>query len=193
MGLASKHPAFLLYGMSSQTAKYLRETFLRFTKVPRVQTLTPALMEAGKPFFVDVSGHDSASIRQLRRTLQEANYRAYIYVFEAAMPRQLSESWIQQQATYGFIRQFANILIVENRGLKRLIEHVEAVLEAEEPKGPKPAKEPTEVDRLRDSQKQELLMTKNRQNNDMLQAKMGELKKQSRETSEKLQQSSAKG
>jgi hypothetical protein len=166
--------------MSVQAASALRETMAR-TSVPRVQTFdrkAERLMEQHQPLYVDVSGHSYIAVRALHRNLEERGYQPHIYVKEAALPRQLSEAWINQQATYGLLREGLA------RDLRIIIDakHLLALVEAEVKK----PKEPNEVDRLKLQQKQQDLQLKTTQNNDLLQAQERELQAKAREKSQKI-------
>jgi hypothetical protein len=58
--------------------------------------------------------------------------------------------------------------------------------EADTSRPPGAPKQPTEVDRLKDTQKQQLILTKARQANELLQAKQRELAKKSRDDMNKI-------
>lgn len=183
MGLtASRHrqPAFLLYGTSPKAAQEMRESFAR--------TIRPAHPTVR---FRDVSGMSYVEIRQLHRLLEQKGYKPTIYVKEAPLPRMVTESWVKQQATYGLLRSgsvASAIVTLGKYGILEMVTHVESVLEAETTT----PKQPTEVDRLKTQQKQEILSTQERQNSQLLQAKQRELQKKSREQQQKLANPGAK-
>jgi nicotinic acid mononucleotide adenylyltransferase len=176
--------AFLLYGTTLTGARTFRTVF--DVGMPRVKVFNEAahrLMEANKPFYVDVSGHSYSAVRSLMRTLSEAHYRTTIYLQEAPLPRQINEAWMKQHATYGLLRQLKRTVIVEDAVTAAA--HAMRLLREAESSTPAP-KQPTEVDRLRERQKQEVLSTKQRQSNDLLQAQQRELQKKNRESQQKI-------
>lgn len=182
--------AFLLYGMTPRAAKSLREA-MTHTGVPRLQAFnaqTMPLLEARQSFYIDLSGHSFGAMCELSRLLESMHYAQHIYVKEAPLPVQITESWLAQQTTYGLLRTKNPVILSPSTGARQLIEHVRTILEAGEA-----PKEPTEVDQLRMQQKKSLLLTKTQQNNDMLQAKTRELEKKSRESQEKIDQPKADG
>lgn len=176
--------AFLLYGMTLKAAETLRATMQR-TNVPRVSVFneqTDALMKTHQPFYVDVSGHSYATISTLRKDLRRAGYQTHMYVKEGALPTMLSEAWVEQMSVYGMIRVglLSELVVLD---AKRSASHLLKLVREE--LTPKP-KAPTEVDRLKTQQKQQLIMLKTQQNNDLLQAQTRELEKKSREQQQKL-------
>lgn len=167
-------PVFLLYGTSKAAAWALQESFEK--------TIRPAHPTVQ---FFNVSGRSAVDIKQFHRTLKEHGYTPTIYVKEAALPRVVNESWMKTQTTCGELRRWnQNLIVLGKHGILEMVTHVETVLEAEG-QAPKP-KETSEVQRLQVQQKQEELLTKKRQSDQMLQAKQRELSKKSREQQQKL-------
>jgi hypothetical protein len=181
MGLTKGH-AFLLCGLTLTTAKLLREAFTPL--VPRVRVFNraaDALMEQSRPFFVDVSGHAEDVIRQLMTRLAEANYDTTIYMPEEPMPAMFTEGWLRQRSHAGMLRTWAQTVVTEDVDAAKA--HAQRVLKVDA-KGK--SKAPTDVDRVKDRQGQELISLKQRQNDDLLQAKKQDLETKSRDAAEKI-------
>lgn len=181
-----KGQAFLLYGMSAQAASLLREA-MAATNLPRVQTFgtkaTDKLLEARKPFYVDVSGHSYLAVRGLHQNLARNGYQPHIYVKEAAMPTVITEGWLALCSTYGMLRAALrdDMLVIKNSKHLR-----EAAAKAFKPK------QPTEVDRLKLAQQKREIMQKTQDSNEILQAKERDLEKKAREKTAELQKPKVK-
>lgn len=180
-----KGRAFLLYGMTAQSAQDLRESLYR-SDIKRVQTFdarAQKVMEARQPLFTDVSGHSFAAIQNLVKLLEARKYTTTIYVCEAPLPRYISEGWVKQQSTYGMLRlKFPKMVVVEDGACA--LAHARRTLKEEG--GSPQVKQPTEVDRLKERQKQQNVQTKERQGQEVLQAKTRELQKKTREDQQKI-------
>jgi hypothetical protein len=174
-----KKSAFLLYGTSVRAAKELRESFTQ-----RVVRAFPSV------YVRDISALNYTDIRVVHQLLEKRGYTPTIYVKEGALPTTVTESWLRVNSTYGMLRQSRdardmNLIVLGKHGVMEMVAHAATLLEAE---GAKPAKAPSEVDRLRTQQKQQDLLTKKRENDQLLQAKQRELSKKSREQYQKLTQ-----
>jgi hypothetical protein len=179
MGLteSTRHrtPCFLLYGTTRASARDLREAFERYVK--RVHP-TVRYRDISEMTFMDIS--------RLRRLLESRGYAPTIYVKEAPLPRTVSESWLKTSAVYGQMRRMPNVITLS--GTREMVIHAETVFE-EVKHGNAPAnREPSEADRLRISQKQQDLLAKRREGDEMLAAKERDLQKKSREQLDKLNQ-----
>lgn len=170
--------AFLLFGTSPSASHQLREAFIRLMPV-----------HPGMP-WQDVSTMSYRHIKQLVREAKQCGYRTTTYVLEGALPATLNESWVKRLSTYGLLRHDAkNLIVLGPHRLLEMVTHLETVLEADEDNKPAGGdKEPTESDRLRLAQQQELLATKQRQGEELLQTKQRELQDKSNEAQQKLRE-----
>lgn len=178
-----KKSAFLLYGTSVKAAKELREAFTQ-----RVARAFPGV------YVRDISALNYTDIRVLHQILEKQGYTPTIYAKEAALPRHVTESWLRVNSTYGMLRQSRdardmNLIVLGKHGVMEMVAHAVTMLEAA---GAKPVKGPSEVDRIRTQQKQQDLLTKKRENDQLLQAKQRELSNKSREQYQKLTQPKGK-
>jgi nicotinic acid mononucleotide adenylyltransferase len=174
----SRKPAFLLFGTSRTAAGQLRDAF-----EGTVQKAHPDVP------YRDISGMSYAAIRTLRRRLFEHGYmQPTIYVMEGVLPKAINEAWLQTNSTYGMLRKgmTQNLIVLGQYGIREMVTHAETVLEEVKHGSPTKPKEPSESDRLRTNQQQELLLAKKRQGDEMLAAKQRDLTKKSREAEDKL-------
>ena len=175
MGLNEEQFAVMTYGATPADAAVLREAFRNVRNV------------------IDVSGKTATSVIREHARLEKAGRKVRVYVREALLRKMpLTESTrVQRTLTVTVIKEALarDIVIVSSDAMnisKDVREHIEQmfnvtlVAEAEAPK------QPTEVDRLKNKQKQELLSVKQRQGSDMLQAQKRELDKSARENQEKI-------
>ncbi len=175
--------AFVTIAQTRTDAKAMYEAFQAGVRCPRVvlSDLTAArtqkFIESHVPFVIDASGAGLSTLRNVQRVLESRGYATYFYVKEMAFPKVLTEAYLQQQAIYGTLRQdFADNLVVmtPDTQLSEMVEHVWTVLQ--EAEGGK-VKTPTEVDQLKQKQKQEDMLTKRRQSDEVLAAQERELEK----------------
>ncbi len=163
--------AFLLFGTSPTAAKTLREGFEHTVKVAHPDVR-----------YKDVSAMDAIGIREFCRLCESKGYTTTIYVMEGLLPKTITESWLQQQATYGNVRQTLKPIVLTH-GLREMVTHAETMLEAESPATPKV---PTEANRVKKDQESENIQTKLRQANQTAQAQQRDLEKKSRDTQQKI-------
>lgn len=167
----SKGTAFLLYGTSPKAVAPLVEAF--------------STLPIGKKMWRDVTGKAFADIKRLHTMAESKGYKVVIYTRDLPV---LTESVIRHKTTLGLLKEAyaRDIIDVQSRGdvyaAGDVALHAKNLLEAE---GAKP-KAPSEVDRLRIQQQRETLLTKQRQEQELLAAKQRELNKKAREASSKL-------
>lgn len=168
-------------------------------------TLTPAevlrpslrvrnILEMRDPIVVNVTHHSFAQIRHLHGMLEQAGYQPQVCL-RAASAGRLSESQIRDLTTEGLLQEGfpRSVVRLESaRPATQLVQHVVKTLSEEGSTLPIPVaksaapKVPTEVDRLKAQQQQDIVMTKQRQALELLQAKQRELSKKSREDMNKI-------
>lgn len=175
--------AFVLYAFTKTDARALREAFehkVRCVRVPLHDFTGPRcrhLMEHGEPFYIDASGAPLASLGAVHRLLERVGYNISIYTKELPLTKTLTEQWVQAAATYGQLRErYARDLIVLSHDAHpdEMVEHVWATLYEGGAGAPKA---PSEVDQLIQTQKQQDLLLKRRQSDEVLAAKERELEK----------------
>lgn len=179
--------AILVHG-NPQLAEALSQTPIHrvhpvsfFARTPEVRSV----MEMRDVFFSDVTQCSAADVRQMHRLLENAGYKIAIYLCpETRGP--LSESAMRVMTTAVFVQEALARDAYTVQNARQMMAHMVELLEAA---GDKP-KEPTEVDRLKNNQKQQLLLVKQRQSQEMLQAKQRELQKKSREDMNKIRDGS---
>lgn len=177
-----KKPAFLLYGTSARAAKDLREAFTQ-----RVSRVYPSA------YVRDISALNYTDIRVLHQILEKQGCATTIYVKEGKLPRSVTESWLRVNSTYGMLRQShhardTSLIVLGKHGVLEMAAHASMMLEAVEAKPVKGP--PSEVDRLRTTQKQEEVLMKKHGNNQLLQAQQRELQQKSRAQDQKISQPS---
>lgn len=142
------------------------------------------LLEAKLPVTVEnISALSYPEIRKMHRRLDEEGYFQHILVHTTADV--LSEDVVQSLSTRGQIQQGLARDVINVDSIADMLNRVQIVVEAGAVKAGQ-AKTPSEVDRMRVQQQRELLMTKQRQENEMQRAKERELQKKSREKLSKL-------
>lgn len=167
----SKGRAFLLYGTSPVAVAPLREAFVNIDR----------------KLWRDVTGKTFSEIRRLYQMAEAKGYVVTIYTRDLPL---MTESVVKHKSTLGLLKEsFARDLVdiqhvnpIEaahwtGHHLHRLIDEATVV------KKPKP---PSEVDKLRLSQQRELLLTKQRQGQELLAAKQRELTKKTQDASRKI-------
>ena len=174
-----KH-AFLLYGTSPKASRQLREAFYRLVPVhPNIE-------------WADCSTLSYRNIHRLNEQCRDCGYKTTIYVLEGKLPLALDESWVKKLSTYGFLlHDTKNLVVLGPHGLLEMVTHLETMLEAEK-QDVGVDKEPTESDRLRAAQQQELLATKQRQGEELLQTKQRELQDKTNKDQQKLREPKTK-
>jgi hypothetical protein len=184
--------AFVLYAMTKTDARTLHEAFAGHVRCPYVpmndiySSRTKHLMETGQPLFIDASGRSASDIDGLHKLLERADYATYIYVKEMTLPKVITEAWLNTSSVYGLMREkYARDLVVlsSDASANEMVEHVWHVLTEAEAAKPK---EPSEVDQLTQKDKQETLLLKKRQSDELLGAKTRELQKKSADDMAKL-------
>jgi hypothetical protein len=184
--------AFVLYAMTKTDAQTLHEAFVKHVRCPRVpmsdlySARTKHLMETGTPLFIDASGLPLSDIDGVHKLLERADYATYIYVKEMTLPKVITEAWVKNSSAYGLLREkYARDLCVLSADASPdlMVEHVWRVLTESEAAQPK---QPTEVDQLQQKDKQETLLLKKRQSDELLGAKTRELEKKSADDMAKL-------
>lgn len=180
--------AFLLYGFSPTVVEAL-QVRLPVDKITTQELRTPSarvrnIMEMCDPFVMDVSDQGYVDVQQTRRLVEQAGYAPTIYIC-GRMTGPITESWISRMTTSGLIRQgmMREAVVLDTQ--EAVFSHVTRQLQEADAK-PGGLKTPTEVDRLKDTQKQQIILTKQRQAQELLQAKQRELAKKSREDMNKI-------
>ena len=192
--------AFLFYGPDVSNNSTFRVVLRQSScvQLTPVELLRPPahvrnILEMHDPFVMDVSGHSFAQIRHLHGLLESAGYQTYMYV-QGHAKGSISESRIRDLTTQGLLQLgIPRCLALESfHPATQMVRHMNMVLREEGPTVPVPntkspaGKVPTEVDRLKAQQKQDTIMTKQRQTVELLQAKQRELAKKSREDMNKI-------
>lgn len=182
--------AFLLYGYSQEQAEHLGVrvgvTSLAADEFERMTPLSRNVMEMSDPFMINMTGLSFSAIKRLHRLVESLGYAPTVCVYgRGSQP--MTESRIEQNATSGLIQaELARDVVVLESEQKTFAYMASLLREAE---GPATPKQPSEVDKLKDTQKQQTLLMKQRQAQDLLQAKQRELQKKSREDMNKISRS----
>jgi hypothetical protein len=180
--------AFLLYGFSPTVVEGLQ------TRLPVDTVMTQELqgssarvrniMEMCDPMMVDVTDQGYADILHIRNFVEQVGYAPTIYIC-GHMAGPITESWIGRMTTSGLIRKGMMREAVVLDSHEAVLTHATRQLKEADAK-PGGLKTPSEVDRLKDTQKQQIVLTKQRQAQELLQAKQRELAKKSREDMNKI-------
>ncbi len=171
----SKGRAFLLYGVSPKAVRPLREAFA----------------DVNPKMWRDVTGKTFGDIKKLYQMAESKGYDVTIYTRDSTL---MTESVIRHKSTLGLLKEsFARDIVDvqfsdEVNAAHAVGHHAKRLLEAAVTK-PKP---PSETDKLRIQQQRELLLTKQRQGNELLAAKQRELTKNTQEASRKIVSKSAR-
>lgn len=181
---SAKQQAFLLLGPpTAQLARAVTEHTTLTTLTPRDILLSSPrytrLLESKLPFAIDMCAESTSGVQMVRGRLEDVDVVPTIYVYQGRQ-RMMSEDALQHLATLGTIRNAFQGRVVDIATPGHMIRHMNTTL-AEVTGAPKPPKSSTEVERLQASQKQQTLMLKGRQAQELLQAKQRELARKSRE------------
>lgn len=119
----------------------------------------------------DVSGLSFGAIQTILEEIRAAGLTPMVFVKNAELPLRLTESWLNTSTTYGLVRRYCSTVEVSSR------DEALRLVEAAEMKKP-----PTDADRIKQRHKQEVLLQKKRQNDELLRAQQRELDKQAHKT-----------
>jgi len=185
------HPkAFLLYGIAPAVVESISLQVpcdqLHADDVLRQSALTRNIMEMRDPFIVDVSKQSYVDIKHIHGLAERAGYAPTIYL-RGRTTGPMNEAWIKSAMTSGLIQQglARDVVVLEAISVEQLYAALKEMLREAETKTAQ-VKTPSEVDRLKDQQKQQMVLTKQRQAQELLQAKQRELAKKSREDMNKI-------
>jgi hypothetical protein len=151
----------------------------------QVTTRTRNIFEMRDTFVVDVSGCSTVDIQTMHSLLESVGYETTIYLSGEQLRGPVTEARVTQLSTRGTLLQSRALRTVMLERSKDVIEHLKTMLR-EEPGKMGPPKVPTEVDRLKAKQKQDLVLQKERDAQALLQARQRELAKKSREDINKI-------
>lgn len=195
MGLReSSQRGFLLYGpQSAQLSEAVTEYTTMRNLTPRDVTLhSPRFakqLACKLPFAIDVRNESFVNIRHLHGLLESVGVTPTVYVYDRR-GRVVSEDTVLRMTTSGLIKRGLARDVVCVLTAEQMIEHMVGLMEAAggEGKGATEVglKAPSEVDRLKATQKQQDLMTKQRQAQELLAAKQRELAKKTRDAMNKI-------
>jgi nicotinic acid mononucleotide adenylyltransferase len=164
--------AFLVYGTSPDDAAPLLEAF------------------RGLDYNVtNMTGRSFGDVCLRHRLLESQGYQVRLYVRSRhARTRPLSESLNNLSILGGLRKELARDLVevVHKDDAEAAFDVRVHARKLNEALSVEPPKEPTEVDRLKVQQKQQLVATKQRQNDELFQAQERELQKKTREDAEKI-------
>jgi hypothetical protein len=180
--------AFLLYGPA---AAELAEAVLEHTTM---QALTPRdillnspryvkLLSSKLPFAIDVRNESYVTIQHLHGLLESAEIVPTVYVYQKRA-RIMSEDNVHRMTTVGLLKRGLARDIVEVVTPGMMIQSMIALMEADRTEVG--LKTPSEVDRMKANQKQQQIMLKTRQAQELLQAKQRELAKKTRDDMNKI-------
>jgi len=189
MGLkeATKPRAFFLHGFPTAAFVNVPCASLVLREVLQMSPRVQNLIEMCDPFVVDTQDHAFADIKRAHAVIEAAGYAPIVY---ARLPGNvpMTESTLWEATTRGLVQQELARSVVLVRRLAEAVARINTVLvnEVNTARPPGAPKVPTEVDRLKDTQKQQLVLTKQRQAQELLQAKQRELAKKSRDDMNKI-------
>ena len=145
-----------------------------------------ALLDSKRPFAVNVSEESYVTIRHIHGLIERAGVAPVVCV-HTRRARVVSEDRVQRMTTLGLIKRGLARDIVEVATAGHMIKRMVQILEAEggtkTEVGNKP---PSEVDRIKATQKQQEISLKSRQAQEILQAKQRELAKKTRDDMNKI-------
>lgn len=182
----SKQHGFLLYG-----PKTLAEAVNEFTTATE---LTPRdillnspryvkLLSSKLPFAIDVTNESYVTIRHIHGLLESAAVVPTVFLYQGR-ERVMNEDRVKTMTTAGLLKQGLARDVVEVASAGRMIQSMIDLFEAE--KTEVGLKTPTEVDRIKATQKQQEISLKSRQAQELLQAKQRELAKKTRDDMNKI-------
>lgn len=195
MGLReSAQYGFLLYGPQvAGLSEAVQEHTTMVALTPRdISLQSPRFVKqlsSKLPFVIDVRNESYVAIKHLHSLLEAANITPLVYV-HAGRGRVVSEDAVLHMTTAGLIKRGLTRDVVEVATAGQMIQHMIGIMEAMggEGKGTTEVglKTPSEVQRLQATQKQQDLMTKQRQAQELLAAKQRELAKKTRDSMNKI-------
>jgi nicotinic acid mononucleotide adenylyltransferase len=186
----STQHAFLLYGPpTASLAEAVRDVTTMPELTPRDILLRTqafqSVLSSKLPFAVDVANESYVTIHHVHGILESSEIVPTVYVCPSR-GRIITEGGIQHMTTSGLIKRGLARDTVEVASAGHMIQHMIDVMEAEVRKTKVGMQAPTEVDRLKADQKQQEIMLKQRQSQELLQAKMRELQKKTRDDMNKI-------
>jgi hypothetical protein len=190
----SRQRVFLLYGppvagLSAAVREYTTMPELTSEDVVRNTPRYLRLLESKLPFAIDVSQMSFVPIFHLVQGLRTDGIQpvAYIYETEKIPGIVLSEHQVRRMTTVGLIRRTLKESAVGIPTRRQMIRHMTSVMEAQQEQGAQSGpKVPSEVDRMKATQKQQEIMLKQRQSSELLGAKQRELAKKTRDDMNKI-------
>lgn len=179
--------AFLLYGpVVSGLAEAVREHTTMQTVTPRDVLFDTAayqrLLSSKLPFAVDARNESYLTIKRVHLKLESTGIVPTVYIHQRRQ-RLVSEDILGHMTTSGMLRIGLARDVVEVATPGTMIRSMMNLLEADQ--APK-LKVPTEVDRLKANQKQQEIMMKTRQAQELLAAKQRELGRKTRDDMNKI-------
>lgn len=163
--------AYLLFGTGPTARQGLLEAFGRWFP---------------NALYRDVSELPYHDIGRVYRQLVSSGYQPTVLVSEETLPLTLTEDWVRSQTIFGQI-QAQTEMPVYLVNVRRPSSFVRIVRMVEDSGAMKTPKEPTEVDRLKVKQKQEVIMLKKQQADELLNAQERELEKKERDDMAKIE------
>lgn len=179
---------FLLYGPAMAGLAEAVHEFTTMTRLtPRdVLFSSPAyrgMLSSKLPFAVNVTNESYVTIRHVHGILESAAIVPTIYVYGGGT-RVVSEDSLHHMTTMGLVKRGLARDVVEVQTRREMIRNMVGLMEAD--KTEVGVKAPTEVDHLKANQKQQEIMLKSRQAQELLQAKQRELSKKTRDDMNKI-------
>lgn len=180
--------AFLLYGPATAgLAEAVQEHTTMLTVTPRDILLNSPryvrLMSSKLPFAIDVRNESYLTIQRVHGLLESAEIVPTVYIYDRRS-RIMSEDNVEQLTTVGLLKRGLARDVIEVATPGRMIQSMIDIMEADRTEVG--LKTPSEVDRLKANQKQQGIMLKSRQAQELLQAKQRELAKKTRDDMNKI-------
>jgi hypothetical protein len=177
--------AFLLYGPATAgLAEAVQEHTTMLTVTPRDILLNSPrytkLLSSKLPFAIDVRNESFLTIQRVHGLLESAEIVPTVYVYDKHS-RIMSEDSVNQLTTVGMLKRGLARDVIEVVTPGRMIQSMIDIMETDVRLKP-----PSEVDRLKANQKQQEIMLKSRQAQELLQAKQRELAKRTRDDMNKI-------
>lgn len=182
--------AFLLYGPATAgLAEAVQEHTTMPELTPRDILLTSPryvrLLSSKLPFAIDVRNESYVTIQRLHGLLESAEIVPTVYLYQRRA-RIMSEDNVLNMTTSGLLRRGLARDVIEVSSAGHMIQSMIDIMEAETQKTAVGLKPPSEVDRIKANQKQQEIMLKTRQAQELLQAKQRELARKTRDDMNKI-------
>ena len=189
MGLKeSRQRGFLMYGSRTLAETVNELTTMKELTARDILLNSPRyvkLLESKLPFALMVTNESYVTIRHIHGLLESAKVTPTIFM-GTPRTRVMNEDSVKIMTTQGLIKRGLARDVVEVATAGVMLQHMIRLLEADQQKTDVGLKAPSEVERIKATQKQQEISLKSRQAQEILQAKQRELAKKTRDDMNKI-------